>query len=180
MPASRRHSDDAVTEVVGQILIFGILSVVLTMSLVSFNVAKHSAEERILASTADAYAQQVADLVIDTAVMTAQFQGSDIDVQAIVDLPDVIQNRPYTVDLDQDAVVFVVDRTTTRQAPLFAAHSVGTVHVCDQSPFVGETMALWVVDQARMDVIKPGGTTPDPNVSCDTYAGSSYYLFLYP
>ncbi len=186
MRQSTLSSDDAVTEVVGQILIFGILSVVLTLSLVSFNVAKDSAEERIVSTTASAVAQQVADLVVDTAIMATAFEDADISVRAAVNMPEFIESRPYTVELNNDDITVVVSgRTAT--APLFAADSGATLHICDQDPVIGGPMQLWVVNEAfYIEAIDGDSIDDDDNIQCDvdlaTASGGAhdFYLFLYP
>ncbi len=142
MPASRRtsetlrHDDQGVSEVVGQILMFGILSMVLILSMLSFNIAKESTEERVIATSAESIAQRVASLVIETALFGEKFGEQDVSLESRLNLPQRIEGREYSIELDGSQIIVVAAGATVNQ-PLFAAGSEGLVHVCKQAPLDG-------------------------------------------
>jgi hypothetical protein len=97
-PARARAGEAAVAEVVGQVLIFGILSVLLILSMVAFNKAQLGARDRIVELRAESAATRVAGIVVQTSLIAEQ-RGATSQVKFLVDLPQQIEGLAYTVSL---------------------------------------------------------------------------------
>lgn len=196
MPASRLpydrprllRDDRAVSEIVGQILMFGILSMVLIMTLFSFNVAKEAAEDRVLDTTAASVAQRVASLVVDTALFAENFEEDQVDIQSRLELPAMLESRQYEIDLDASHVR-VTSGDTTQRAPLFSAGSPTIVHVCDQDPIEGGAVRVYAVADFDYDPDDPpasdgivnvddGSGNPVELTVCAGAPESSIYIYL--
>ena len=172
MRMSRRPSDEAVSEVIGQILIFGILSMVLVLSLLSFNIAKDNAEDRIVLATQDAVAQRVAGLVIDSALLAEKFQDQELSLTAQLELDQQIEGRDYTIDLDNDAVRVTVGSTgRTASAPLFSVDSGNLVHVCDAAAVDGGSIHVRVIHTSDF-------ATVAPDCGAATAATADFFVFI--
>jgi hypothetical protein len=106
-PARRilRRDDEGVSEVVGYILIFGILSVVLVLSMVAFNAAHSVARERAVQLRAESAAARVAGVVVQTAILAEQESGSSPEVAYRIDLPDDLEGEAYELFLDPACTV---------------------------------------------------------------------------
>ncbi len=175
MPASRRtcnpiRRDEAVSEVIGQILMFGILSMVLVLSLMSFNIAKERTEERVIETTAQSIAQRVASLTIETALFAEKFEEQAVALQSRLELPQRLEGREYTIEVT-GAVVTIVAGDVTASSPLFAAGSEGLVHVCQQTALEGGDIIIRITD-THPDV-------PTVTVGCDTPAVTpQFYVYL--
>lgn len=95
-----RGDREGVTEVVGYLLVFGILSVVLVLSLSAFTVAQEAARGRVVELRAESAAARVAGVVVQVALLAEQ-QGSGTVVAFSVDLPGQLEGRDYRVHLDE-------------------------------------------------------------------------------
>lgn len=187
MPASTQTSDLrsrvairddlAVSEVVGQILMFGILSMVLILSFVSFNVAKDAAEERVVQTTTEALSQRISSLVVDTALFAEKFQDEEVDLISKLDLPDTIEGRQYTIRLTQESVEVTVPLTgATDNSTLFSANSAGLVHICDQDAIDGGDIYVRITPDSNY-----GDAVVDAPAACDSPVPSSeaqFYVYL--
>lgn len=129
---------------------FGILSVVLVLSFLTFSVAKDAAEERVIETHADSVAQRVASMVVEVSVFAEQHADRDVFLETTLELPQQIEGRSYRIDLGADKVTVTVPSTEqTATAPLFQAGAPNSVHVCDQSAFVGDALMIRVTDQSH-------------------------------
>lgn len=188
MPASRRASepvhgaapahDEAVSEVLGQILMFGILSMVLVLSLMTFNLAKEEAQERVVDTTAGSLAQRISSLVIDTAIFAESFEESDVSLESTVALPEFVENHSYTVQVDGSQVTVTVPGTgAVATSSLFAAGS-GDIHVCGQDAIQGGPVTIHIVHDDDVDADPADGVI---DFDCDAAPGvASYYIYLEP
>lgn len=186
MPASPRASepvhgaadahDEAVSEVLGQILMFGILSMVLVLSLMTFNLAKDEAQERAVDTTAGSLAQRISSLVIDTAIFAESFEESDVSLQSTVELPEFIENHSYTIEVDGSQVTVTVAGTgAVATSSLFAAGS-GDIHICDQDAIHGGPVTIFIVQ----DEVPDDGTADAPSACQPPAAEADYYIYLEP
>ncbi len=99
--ARRRLGSDAsgVSEVIGYILSFAILSTVLLVALLTFNSARAQAEERVTEVEVASIAHRVAEAVIQVGVYAEAHAGSSPEVTLRLELPAGIGSRGYSVDL---------------------------------------------------------------------------------
>ncbi len=149
---------------------FGILSMVLILSLLSFNIAKERTEDRVAETTAESIAQRVASLVIETALFAEKFEEQEVQLQSRLELPNSLEGRSYSITLD-GATVTVATSSTTANSPLFAAGSEGLVHVCNQAPIAGGDLII------RISAAHPNVATPA--IGCDTPATApEFYIYL--
>lgn len=150
MPTSRRLSeaDEAVSEVVGQILVFGILSIVLVMSMFSFNIAKEQAEDRVVLATADAIASRVANLVVSTTTLAEGFADQQITLQTNMPLPQQIEGRSYNMDMGAGAVVNVPRHGYVASSSFFSADSGTNVRICEATGLPGGSISVFIIPHA--------------------------------
>jgi hypothetical protein len=87
-----------VSEVIGQILIFAILSIILVLSMIAFNKAQLGARDRVVGLRAESAATRVAGIVVQGALIAEQ-QGTTAQVRFLVDLPPQLEDLDYTVKL---------------------------------------------------------------------------------
>lgn len=169
------RSDDAgVSEVVGFLLTFAILSILLVGSMIAFNVAQERAEERTVGLQMESVAARVAGLIVQTSLLAEQ-QGASTALAYTVDLPPELEGRAYEVrveaagrptgcDPDDDSVaetgetaaadqvcVVVKGLDLGSEAPLFSAAAPTNVKICSTNVGGGEILV-------RYDV--PGSATP--------------------
>ena len=138
-PGPRRalRGDGAgVSEVIGYLLVFGILSLVLVMSMSAFGVAQEGAKERVVQLRAESAAARVAGVVVQGAIL-AEKQGSGSAVAYVVDLPEQLEGLDYTVALENktnsrpDQVrIEVPALTLSLTSPVFAAGASSSVDLC--------------------------------------------------
>lgn len=149
MPASRaasvpdrRHprrrgllrSDDAVSEVVGQILMFGILSMVLILSLLGFSAAKEGAEGRVAALEAESMAQRVAGVYVGASLFAEKHAEENVQYERRVELPDGIQQRPFTVRVESETLILeIASIGVEASASLLSAGAPPKLVVCEQT-----------------------------------------------
>jgi len=79
-------------------LIFGILSVLLILSMIAFNVAQSGAKARVVDLRADSAATRVAGIIVQTSLI-AERQGKTSTVTFLVDLPQNLEGLTYQVKL---------------------------------------------------------------------------------
>lgn len=161
MPASPPDSNsDAVSEVVGQILIFGILSTVLILSLLGFNVAREGTADQVVEVRAESLAQRVAGVVVDAALFAETQDADDLRLALPIDLPSDLEGRSYRIDLGEDDVTLTVGAESV-SAALFSSSQPADVAVCDQDPRLGGPLQVVVTtDLASIpSECNPGGAS---------------------
>jgi hypothetical protein len=136
----------AVTEVIGYILVFGILSFVLVTSMFAFNLAQGAAEESAIQLRAESAAARVAGVVVQSAVLwETQYNATsntNVTLAYRVELPDQLEGRDYVVEL---ATVGMVDLVRVRvpalqitaTAPIFSAGAPTGFGICVPSSAPG-------------------------------------------
>lgn len=108
-PTPRRLGDDAVSEVVGYLITFGIIASVLVVAMLGFSDAQGRAEQRVADIQADSIAQRVAGVLVDAALFLehqscdpAQPLGSSCGGSTLsiaLELPATLQGSGYVVRL---------------------------------------------------------------------------------
>jgi hypothetical protein len=126
----------AVTEVIGYILVFGILSFVLVTSMFAFNLAQGAAEESAVQLRAESVAARVAGVVVQSAVLWET--QNNLVLAYRLELPDQLEGRDYQVELVAVGGVDLVRVTVpamqiTATAPIFAAGAPSNFDVCAPS-----------------------------------------------
>lgn len=106
MPASssdprkpRHDGEDGVSEVVGFLLTFGIISAILLVAMLGFNDAQQRAEIRLIEIQGASAAQRVASAAVDLALFA---QSNPHDTSVAIDLPAELQGISYSVFLCRD------------------------------------------------------------------------------
>ena len=100
----------------GYLLVFGILSIVLVLSMSAFAVGQQAAQSRAVTLRAESAAARVAGVVVQSAVLWEQ-QGTDFAVAYLVDLPQDLEGRSYVVRLEPATTVNVAGDCTTGAHP---------------------------------------------------------------
>jgi hypothetical protein len=134
-PSVKTHHDDsAVSEVIGFLLIFGILSMILVLSMVAFNGLHDRAKTSIVRLEAESVAQRVASSVVDAALFGERHDSNTSRYVQELDLPGFLVGRSYTVHLDsvplQQVRVLVPSMGINVTAPLFSAGAASNVGIC--------------------------------------------------
>jgi hypothetical protein len=121
---------------VGYLLVFGILSLVLVLSMSAFGVAEAGAKNRVVQVRAESAAARVAGVVVQTSIL-AERQGSGTTVAYFVDLPEQLEGLDYRVSLEPkagstpDQVRILVPATKlSLTSPVFAAGASTSVDLC--------------------------------------------------
>lgn len=104
MPPTARtfHSDQAVSEVLGAILTFGITSVIVVVAMVGFNSVKDDAAERTIAVEGLAIANRVAADMADTGRFIERHGGVTTSYEHHLGLPLALEGRGYTVTFEPE------------------------------------------------------------------------------
>lgn len=93
-----RSDDDAVSEVIGFLLTFAIISFILLVSMLAFNNAQQRAEGRLIEIQGASAAQRVAAGAVDLALFVSEHP---YNVSIAIDLPTELQGISYSVLLCQ-------------------------------------------------------------------------------
>jgi len=151
-----RRDESAVNEIVGQIIAFGIVSVVFVLSMIAFAAAQQGTQDRVLQLQSDSAAARVAGMVVQ-AGLVYESQGPSAHVKLRVDLPSDLQGRSYEVALVPAAPAVpaslqltVPSRVLTSTAPLFAVDAPTGLVLC------GTTVHGGPVDVRYDDTPHPG------------------------
>jgi hypothetical protein len=91
--------EQGVQDVIGFILVFGILSVILVLTMLAFNVAQGAAKSRAVELRAESAATRIAGVIVQSAIAAEQ-QGSGLVVAYRIDLPPDLEGFNYTVYLE--------------------------------------------------------------------------------
>jgi hypothetical protein len=139
-PQRRLRDADGVSEVVGHVLIFGIVSMLLVASMLAFNVAQQGARDRVVQLRAESAATRVAGVVVQASIVQERQSatpGASAEVRHLVDLPAQLEGLPYTValqpaDASHSARVLVTVPLTKQSATaaLFSADAPSGIDVC--------------------------------------------------
>jgi hypothetical protein len=97
-PAAPHLRDAGVSEIIGQILIFAIVSILLVLSMLAFNQAQQGARDRVIGLRAESAATRVAGIVVQSSLIAEQ-QGTASQVKFLVDLPQQMEGLDYQVRL---------------------------------------------------------------------------------
>lgn len=131
-----RGDGAGVAEVIGYLLVFGILSLVLVMSMSAFGVAQEGAKERVVQLRAESAAARVAGVVVQASIV-AEKQGTGSAVAYFIDLPGQLEGLDYTVTLEDKTVsrpdqvrIAVPGPSISLTSPVFAAGASSTVDLC--------------------------------------------------
>ncbi len=151
---------------IGQTLIFGILSLVLVATLIGFNVAKESATERSIDVRAGSVAQAAA-FRINEAALFARDHGPGDDVNVTYsfawDLASDIEGHGFTLDVEPDRVLVQLNGADAEGiAPLSARlETFDDVEVCNTDPLSGGPLELimMTITPSNEDAVDPSCTT---------------------
>lgn len=125
----------AVSEVLGFLLIFLILSIVLVLSMLAFNALHDRAEAQVVELRAQSVAQRVAASAVDAALFAEGHAVSTSTYQHPIDLPADLEGHGYRVYLDaspdEQVRVVVAGLSIEVTAPLFSAGASTSFDVCD-------------------------------------------------
>lgn len=170
------RDEAAVTEVTGYLLILGILTALLSVSMLGFSAAKEGAEERGAEVRAESVAQRVASVILDAAVF-AEAQGDALaGYDDELDLPDDIEGRSYTVELDADTdnvTVRIPDFGIEVSQPLFRSDAPPDIVICGVAPIPPGSL--------RVVVTADNPDDPPAGVECDTPLGDPpLYVLIQP
>lgn len=136
-PTCLRRDDGAVSEVVGFLLVFAILSMILILSMVAFNEIQDRAEAAVVAVEAESVAQRVASAVVNAALFAERHGSTDATYLQPLELPEDLEGHAYVVYLDPVAgstpaqvrvVISALDLEAS--APLFSADASTDVALC--------------------------------------------------
>ena len=136
-PPRLPRDDVAVSEVVGFMLVFAILSMILILAMVAFNEIQDRAESAVVAVEAESVAQRVASAVVNAALFAERHGSTDATYLHPLDLPADLEGHAYVVHLDPVAgltpaqvrvVISALDLEAS--APLFSADDSTDVALC--------------------------------------------------
>jgi hypothetical protein len=127
---------EGVSEVLGHMLVFGIISIILVLSMVTFHERQDDARVRIERLRAESAAARVSGLLVQAGLI-AERLGTESEVRFPVELPYDFGGRSYTVALlsasgsDPAQVrVQVPSDGITADATLFAADAPAGYSIC--------------------------------------------------
>ena len=151
-----RHDERAVSEVVGQILTLGILSMLLIASLWGFAAAKDNATERAVTVRGDAMLNRISSTAVHAALFAEGHPNSSVQYEGLIDLPHELEGHPYLIDLDTDEVFIEFPNfATSVSAPLFRADAGNDITVCDQDAIPGGPVLLILQEAGNLDSVHP-------------------------
>lgn len=102
--SSFRRDEAAVSEVIGYVLTFAIISGVLVLSMLTFNVARERTADRVLEVEAASVAHRVAAAVVEAGLFVERQTAAGAtptDLHLVLDLPESFQGTGYTIALCQ-------------------------------------------------------------------------------
>ncbi len=155
---SARYANDerAISEIIGYILVFAIISILLVLAMVAFNKLQNDAHDNVTELRAKSAGTRVASLVSKVSLL-AESQASTIAVRFVADLPADLEGYDYVVYLEPAGDGHVervrvnvpaIDLDVT--APLFSADAPSTLSICGgssgTSAYGGRVMIAFNVD----------------------------------
>lgn len=133
------RDEQAVSEVVGYVLIFGILSMILILSMLAFAAVQERAEKAVVAIEGESIAQRVASVVVNAALFAERHPTDSTYLQPL-DLPVDLEGNSYSIVLEPASPgqaarirVDVPSLDLQATAPLFSADAATTVQLCSTS-----------------------------------------------
>ncbi|MEA3136528.1 MAG: hypothetical protein QOJ26_1744 [Thermoplasmata archaeon] len=145
-PAAPRllRRDDGVSEVIGFLLIFGIISMIMLLSMGAFVIAHQGATQRAVEVRAESVAARVAGVIVQTALVAEAQDGRDPALANRIDLPQQLEGLSYTVALEPQVPGVSPDRVRvdvpslaiTVHSPVFAS-SAGGASLCSVTTVAG-------------------------------------------
>lgn len=147
------HADEtAVSEVIGYILVFAIVSMILLLSMIAFNKVAADARVNVISLRAQSVGTRVASLIVE-ASLAAEQEGTTTSVRFLADLPSDLEGVGYTVYLEPaggghvervrvNAPAVAVDVTS----PIFSADAPPTFSICATSAVGGRIYVAFNID----------------------------------
>ena len=128
---SFRGDASGVSEVIGFMLTFSIISLILVLGMLAFRDAEADAKDRAVELHAQGVADRVASMVVEGALF-AENQGTSASFSYRLDLPTDLEGRGYRVRLDDVLRQVVVDpgAGASTAAELFQAGGAGGANLC--------------------------------------------------
>lgn len=135
-PRTLGNDDAAVSEVIGFLVTFAIISLVLMLSMMAFAKASADARTNAIDLRAQSVGTRVANLAI-TAALTAEQHGAGTAVRFLADLPQQLEGEQYRIYLEP-AAPGQVERVRVQVpsvgieviSPLFSADASPTLFIC--------------------------------------------------
>lgn len=97
-PRALRVDERGVSEVIGYILSFGILSTVLVIAMLAFNTARDQAEDRVIEVEASSIAHRVAAALVEVQAFGDAHPSTE-SIRLLLELPGTLEGRGFTIDL---------------------------------------------------------------------------------
>lgn len=139
----RAARDEGVSEILGQVFVFGVLAAMAVLSLIAFGAAQRAVELRAVGLHASSAGARVAGVVVQAAVL-AERQGTETTVTYRVELPQDFEQHSYVVELvpatatDPERIVVTVPAMgVSETSNLFAAGKPSSFAVCSSSVLGG-------------------------------------------
>lgn len=157
---SLRQDESGVSEVVGFILTFGIISTILLLSMLAFIGIQDTVQESIVDQRARSASQRVAAVAVDAALL-AETYGSETNFTHRLALPDSFEGYSYTIHTEPEDGT-IEDRVRVQvpglgidvHAILFSAGAPADFSVCSSSVSGGTVLIRFDEDP------------DDPNKNC--------------
>lgn len=158
-PSRRRPSfaqdESAVSEVVGFIITFGIISGILVLSMVAFVGIQETVGESIVEQRARSASQRVAAVAVDASLF-AETYGTETNFTHRLALPDAFEGRSYSVATEPEGGA-IEDRVRVQvpslgidvHAVLFSAGAPADFSVCASSVDGGPLLVRFDEDPAN-------------------------------
>jgi hypothetical protein len=161
----RARQDDAVSEVIGHLLMLAIITALAAVAVVSFTAAQEQAEARAGAIEAQSAAKRVAAMAVEMALWAEAYGGDDAAMRFAVPVEERLAGHPATVALHPlETRISVPATAASGSARLFSAGTPAGLVVCDTGPVPAGS--LWLV------------LGPPPATGCPNHAGQSLALYL--
>jgi hypothetical protein len=155
------QDDRAVSEVVGYILTFGILSMILIISMMSFNIARESAVDRAVLTTSQSIAERVKAQVFSAAQFAEEFADQQVQLQTNLALPQAIEGRSYTMAITGgDSVVTVPRHGYVSTSPLLNVGQGPVVFICEATGLPGGSISVFIIPEADIALRCNGAAPP--------------------
>lgn len=157
-----RDDESGVSEVIGYILVFGIISILLVLGMLAFNEAAEDARNNVIDLRAQSAGTRVADLLVETSLILER-HGVTTSLRIQADLPTDFEGAGYLVYLEpaggghEERIRVVVPSVSVEvTAPLFSADAPTTFSICGGAPGT-------FVDGGRINVAFNIGAYPTDN-----------------
>lgn len=139
--SDRRSLDDqAVSEIIGFLLTFGIISSILVLAMIGFGSAQQRSYEKVAEAQADSIAQRVSSVLVDAAIFLESANScaaqSQMRLSLLLELPTSVASRGFDIDLNATAGTVVVGTgiAPDQESSLFGAAQATTCSLADRRP----------------------------------------------